>query len=51
MVEKLSDILHLNTFVILTEWEEFKQINIAESKVIFDGRNINQNKNKFSIGK
>ena len=51
VVEKLSDILHLNTFVILTEWEEFKQINIAESKVIFDGRNINQNKNKFSIGK
>jgi UDPglucose 6-dehydrogenase len=51
VVEKLSDILHLNTFVILTEWEEFKQINIDESKVIFDGRNINQNKNKFSIGK
>ena len=25
--------------------------NIEESKIIFDGRNINQNKNKISIGK
>ena len=51
IAEKLSDTKQCDVFVILTEWEEFKQIDIEESKVIFDGRNINQNKNKFSIGK
>ena len=51
IVENLSDILHLDAFAILTEWEEFKKINLTESKVIFDGRNINQNQNRFSIGK
>ena len=51
IVEKLRDTIACDAFVILTEWEEFKQINIKESKVIFDGRNINQNQNKISIGK
>ena len=49
--EKLDDIKKIDVYVILTEWEEFNLINSKESIVIFDGRNINQNKNKFSIGK
>ena len=51
IVEKISETRICDTFVILTEWEEFKLIDIEESKIIFDGRNINQNKNKISIGK
>tara|TARA_B100001113_G_scaffold153387_1_gene125512 strand:+ start:921 stop:2264 length:1344 start_codon:yes stop_codon:yes gene_type:complete len=51
IVEKLSETKKCDTFVILTEWEEFKLIDVEESKIIFDGRNINQNKNKISIGK
>jgi UDPglucose 6-dehydrogenase len=51
IVEKLNKTQQCDVFIILTEWEQFKYINIEESKVIFDGRNINQNKNKFSIGK
>ena len=31
--------------------KEFKLMDIEESKIIFDGRNINQNENKISIGK
>ena len=51
IVEKLSETNECNSFVILTEWDEFKLIDLEESKIIFDGRNINQNKNKISIGK
>tara|TARA_B100000780_G_scaffold272811_1_gene235524 strand:+ start:789 stop:2132 length:1344 start_codon:yes stop_codon:yes gene_type:complete len=51
IARKLSDTKKCDAFVILTEWEEFKQIDIEETKVIFDGRNINQNQNKISIGK
>ena len=53
IVEKFGDIKNCDAFVILTEWEEFKQIDIEDTKVIFDGRNINQNQNqnKISIGK
>ena len=51
IVEKISETKKCDTFVILTEWEEFKLIDIEESKIIFDGRNINHNKNKISIGK
>ena len=51
IVEKISEAKKCDTFVILTEWEEFKLIDVEESKIIFDGRNINQNKNKISIGK
>ena len=51
IVEKISETKKCDTFVILTEWEEFKAIDVEESKIIFDGRNINQNKNKISIGK
>ena len=51
IVEKISETKICDTFVILTEWEEFKLIDVEESKIIFDGRNINQNKNKISIGK
>ena len=51
IVEKLSETKKCDTFVILTEWDEFKLIDVEESKIIFDGRNINQNKNKISIGK
>ena len=51
IVEKISETKKCDTFVILTEWEEFKVIDVEESKIIFDGRNINQNKNKISIGK
>jgi UDPglucose 6-dehydrogenase len=51
IVKKLNDINHVDALVILTEWEEFQVIENKESIVIFDGRNINQNKNKISIGK
>lgn len=51
IVEKISETKKCDTFVILTEWDEFKFIDVEESKIIFDGRNINQNKNKISIGK
>ena len=51
IVEKLNDINHVDALVILTEWKEFQVIENKESIVIFDGRNINQNKNKISIGK
>ena len=51
IVEKISETKECDTFVILTEWEEFKLIDVEESKTIFDGRNINLNKNKISIGK
>lgn len=51
IVDKLIKTNKCDAFVILTEWEEFKKINIDASKIIFDGRNINQNQNKFSIGK
>ena len=40
-----------DAYVIITEWEEFKKIDIEETKPIFDGRNINENINKISIGK
>ena len=51
IVENLNDINQPDAFVILTEWEEFQFIINKESVIIFDGRNINQNKNKVSIGK
>ncbi len=51
IVDKLISTSQCDVFVILTEWEEFEQVDIADTKVIFDGRNINQNQNKFSIGK
>ena len=51
IVKKISKTKKCDAFVIITEWEEFKNIDIEESKIIFDGRNINQNKNKISIGK
>ena len=47
----LVDTKKCDAFVILTEWKEFKKINMGEIKVIFDGRNINENINKISIGK
>ena len=49
--EKLNDIKKVDGYAILTEWEEFKLIDNNDSKIIFDGRNINQNQNKFSLGK
>ena len=49
--KKISKTKKCDAFVIITEWEEFKNIDIEKSKIIFDGRNINQNKNKISIGK
>jgi UDPglucose 6-dehydrogenase len=51
IVEKIKDTKQCDIFVILTEWEEFRHIDLEESKIIFDGRNINLNKNKISIGK
>ena len=41
----------VDAVAILTEWEEFKHINIGGAKEVFDGRNINENQNKISIGK
>ena len=51
IVKKFSDMKKCDAFVIITEWEEFKKIDIEETKPIFDGRNINENINKISIGK
>ena len=51
IVKKLNDIEETDAYAILTEWEEFKFIKNGKSKIIFDGRNINQNENKISIGK
>tara|TARA_A100001011_G_scaffold163378_1_gene171965 strand:- start:6643 stop:7986 length:1344 start_codon:yes stop_codon:yes gene_type:complete len=51
IVEKFAATNDCDAFVIITEWEEFKNIDIDDAKIIFDGRNINENKNKFSIGK
>ncbi|MAD12269.1 MAG: UDP-glucose 6-dehydrogenase [Flavobacteriaceae bacterium] len=51
IVDKLANTYHCDVFVILTEWEEFKKINLDREKIIFDGRNISENKNKISIGK
>ena len=51
IVKKLNDIEETDAYTIMTEWEEFKFIKNDESKIIFDGRNINQNENKISIGK
>ena len=51
IVDKLTGTSKCDVYVILTEWEEFKYIDVEGSKVIFDGRNINQNQNRFSIGK
>jgi UDPglucose 6-dehydrogenase len=51
IVEKIKDTKQCDIFVILTEWEEFRHIDLEESKIIFDGRNINLNKKKISIGK
>ena len=39
----------VDAYAILTEWEEFKNLEIDYSK-IFDGRNI-MSKSYFSIGK
>ena len=51
IVKKMDDIKAVDAFVILTEWSEFNLIDNKESIIIFDGRNINQNENKISIGK
>ena len=50
-VKKIDETIQCDAFVILTEWEEFELIDVEESKIIFDGRNINLNKNRISIGK
>ena len=51
VVKKLSDTKKSDAYLILTEWQEFKKINVGKNKIIFDGRNINQNQNKISIGR
>ena len=51
IVGKIRETKQCDIFVILTEWEEFRHIDLEESKIIFDGRNINLNKKKISIGK
>ena len=51
IVEKFAATNDCDAFVIITEWEEFKNIDIDDAKIIFDGRNISENKNKISIGK
>ena len=55
IVEKLNEIKKCDAFIILTEWEEFKNIDweeIAKGKKVFDGRNIlNKSKNIYQIGK
>ena len=49
--KKFIDTKKCDAFVILTEWEEFKKIDVEDTKIIFDGRNFNENHNKISIGK
>ena len=50
ILDNFNDDNSYDAIVILTEWEEFKFIDLNESKIIFDGRNINQNNNNISIG-
>ena len=50
ILDNFNDDNNYDAVVILTEWEEFKFIDLNESKIIFDGRNINQNNNNISIG-
>ena len=50
-IKKLIDFKNCDAYVILTEWEEFKKIDHIKAPIIFDGRNINQNQIKYSIGK
>jgi UDPglucose 6-dehydrogenase len=47
----LTKSTEIDAYAIVTEWNEFKLIDCNYSKIIFDGRNFNQNENKFSIGK
>ena len=51
ILDNFKDHNNYDAIVILTEWEEFKFIDFNESKIIFDGRNINQNNSTISIGK
>jgi len=46
-----KDLDNLDAYLILTEWDEFKDLSYLNSNSIFDGRNININHNVYSIGK
>ena len=47
----INELSRIDAFLILTEWEEFKDLNILGTNAIFDGRNINVNDKIYSIGK
>ena len=51
LLEKFNEPNKYDAIVILTEWEEFKFIDLLSPTIIFDGTSINQNKNTISIGK
>tara|TARA_B110000483_G_scaffold242040_1_gene326615 strand:+ start:366 stop:1709 length:1344 start_codon:yes stop_codon:yes gene_type:complete len=51
LLDKFNEPNKYDAIVILTEWEEFKFIDLLSPTIIFDGTSINQNKNTISIGK
>ena len=50
ILESFDENDQINAIAILTEWEEFKTINFS-GKIVFDGRNILENKEINYIGK
>ena len=50
ILESFDENDQINAIAILTEWEQFKTMNFS-GKIVFDGRNILQNKEVNYIGK
>ncbi len=51
IIPNLKALSNNDALAVLTDWAEFKHIDLDKSKIIFDGRNINNNPNRVSIGK
>jgi UDPglucose 6-dehydrogenase len=51
IITSRKDLENLDAYLILTEWAEFEDLSYLNSRSIFDGRNININNTKYSIGK
>ena len=51
IIPNLREMKNSDAYAVLTDWDEFRHLDLDNSKIIFDGRNINMNINKVSIGK
>jgi len=51
IIPNLKEMKNSDAYAVLTDWKEFTNLDLDNSKIIFDGRNINMNINKVSIGK